>query len=80
MAYIRKGTSVGLTKAEIGQSGLMSVLFTIFFRLAMGVICDKFGARKGISILLICASPAILGMMAVPNCPEDQISPEIGGG
>jgi len=70
MAYIRKGTSVGLSKSEIGTSGLMAVLFTIFFRLAMGVICDKFGARKGLSILLLCASPAVLGMMAVPACTE----------
>merc|ERR1719238_1410779 len=40
---------------------------TIFFRLAMGVICDKFGARKGLGYLLLGTTPAIILIMFAQN-------------
>ena len=54
-----------LTEEEWGLSGVMAVMGTIAFRLAMGWICDKFGARKGLGYLLFGTMPAIVIMMFV---------------
>ena len=54
-----------LTEEEWGLSGVMAVMGTIAFRLAMGWICDKFGARKGLGFLLLGTMPAIVLIMFV---------------
>lgn len=54
---------LGLTGSEIQTSNSAAVGGTIFFRLAMGLICDKFGARRGLGFLLLGTTPAIVGMM-----------------
>ena len=60
-------TGLGLTAKEIGYSNDAAVGGTIFFRLVMGVICDKFGARKGLGFLLLGTMPAIVLMMFAQN-------------
>jgi len=52
-----------LTDKQWGMSGTFAVMGTIFFRLVMGWICDKVGARKGLGFLLLAVSPAIVLMM-----------------
>mgnify|MGYP002633993180 CR=1 FL=1 len=63
VAYIMP--DLKLTEFEWGISGTFAVMGTIFFRLAMGVICDTFGARKGLGFLLIGTMPALILMMFV---------------
>lgn len=58
---------LNLTDFEWGISGTMAVMGTIFFRLAMGLICDKFGARKGLGYLLLGTTPAIIIIMFAQN-------------
>ena len=59
-----------LSPAEWGISGNMAVGGTIFFRLAMGWICDTVGARKGLGYLLLGTMPAIVWMMFVSSAAE----------
>jgi NNP family nitrate/nitrite transporter-like MFS transporter len=56
---------LGLTKADKQASGSAAVGGTIVFRLIMGWICDKFGARRGLGFLLLGCTPAIVVMMFV---------------
>jgi NNP family nitrate/nitrite transporter-like MFS transporter len=56
-----------LSDAEWAQSGIMAVCGTIFFRLVMGWICDRFGARKGLGYLLLLTTPAIVLIMFAQN-------------
>jgi len=62
-AYIQP--DLQLTEFEWGISGTFAVFGTIFFRLAMGVICDTMGARKGLAFLLLGTIPALILMMFV---------------
>ena len=66
VAYIKP--DLGMTNRQWGLSGTFAVMGTIFFRLMMGWICDKFGARKGLGFLLLGTTPAIVGIMFV-NTP-----------
>jgi len=52
-----------LSNREWGLSGTFAVMGTIFFRLVMGWVCDKIGARKGLGFLLLATTPAIVLMM-----------------
>jgi len=56
---------LNLSKSEWGLSMTMSISGTIIFRLIMGWICDKMGARKGLGFLLFATMPAIFLMMFV---------------
>jgi NNP family nitrate/nitrite transporter-like MFS transporter len=47
---------IGLTKQEIWTSNICSVLGTIFMRFINGPMCDKFGARILMGIILMFAS------------------------
>ena len=58
---------LNLTNVEWAQSGIAAVCGTIFFRLAMGWICEVFGPRKGLGYLLLSITPAIVIMMFVQN-------------
>mmetsp|Transcript_50958 Transcript_50958/g.101344 ORF Transcript_50958/g.101344 Transcript_50958/m.101344 type:complete len:640 (-) Transcript_50958:608-2527(-) len=58
---------LNLSNEEWSLSGTMAVCGTIVFRLAMGWICDKFGARRGLGILLLGTTPAIVLIMFVTN-------------
>ena len=48
--------SLDLTKEEVWTSSITGVTGTIFTRLMMGPICDAFGARIGMGVILILAS------------------------
>ena len=56
---------LNLTDWEWGFSGVAAVMGTIFFRLVMGWLCDKFGARRGLAYLLLCTMPCCIIMMFV---------------
>jgi len=58
---------LNLTNLDWGNANVASVTGTILFRLLMGWICDKFGARKGLGILLLGTTPAIVLMMFAQN-------------
>ncbi len=51
MAVVRD--ELGLDKAQIGNIIISSVAITVFARLAIGWLCDKFGPRITYSVLLI---------------------------
>ncbi|EJK70591.1 hypothetical protein THAOC_08038 [Thalassiosira oceanica] len=48
--------TLGLTKKEIWTSNICSVAGTIFLRFVNGPLCDKYGARIPMSIILVFAS------------------------
>mmetsp|Transcript_35808 Transcript_35808/g.114638 ORF Transcript_35808/g.114638 Transcript_35808/m.114638 type:complete len:687 (-) Transcript_35808:281-2341(-) len=58
IAYI--GPDLNLTAEDKGNAGIAAVAGTIFFRLAMGYICDKVGARRGLGTLLLLVTPPII--------------------
>ena len=58
---------LGLTPGEWGTSNALAITGTILFRLIMGWVCDKFGARKGLGILLLGTLPAIVLIMFAQN-------------
>jgi len=49
-------TTLGLTKEEIWTSSIVGVAGTIFMRFLLGPLCDKFGARTLMAIILCMAS------------------------
>ena len=55
----------GITKANWADANIASVAGTIVFRFMMGTICDKFGPRRGLALLLVMTCPAILGIAFV---------------
>lgn len=67
IAYIKD--DLNLSKKEIGDANVASVTGTIVFRVMMGWICDKMGARRGLGCLLLLATPAIIGIMFVQDAP-----------
>ncbi len=60
MAVVRE--DLLLTKAQIGNTIIASVAITVFVRLLIGPLCDKFGPRKVYSALLIFGSLPVMGI------------------
>lgn len=58
MAVVRE--DLLLTKAQIGNTIIASVAITIFVRLLIGPLCDRFGPRKAYSTLLILGSLPVM--------------------
>ena len=51
---------LGLTKTQIGNTIIASVVITILARLLMGWLCDKIGPRRAYSGLLILGSLPVM--------------------
>jgi len=49
-------TTLGLSKKEIWASSIASVAGTIFLRFALGPICDKYGSRIPMGVVLCCGA------------------------
>ncbi len=60
MAVVRE--DLLLTKAQIGNTIIASVAITVFVRLLIGPLCDKFGPRKVYSTLLVLGSLPVMGI------------------
>lgn len=60
MAVVRE--DLMLSKAQIGNTIIASVLITVFVRLLVGPLCDKFGPRKVYSTLLVLGSLPVMGI------------------
>jgi NNP family nitrate/nitrite transporter-like MFS transporter len=60
MAVVREDLS--LTKAQIGNTIIASVGITVFVRLLIGPLCDRFGPRLVYSGLLILGSIPVMGV------------------
>ncbi len=58
MAVVRE--DLMLTKEQIGNTIIASVAITIFVRLLIGPLCDKFGPRKTYSSLLLLGSIPVM--------------------
>ena len=52
---------LGLTQAQIGNTIIASVAVTVFVRILIGPLCDRFGARITYSVLLILGSLPVMG-------------------
>lgn len=64
MPYI--ATDLQLTVQQKTDSATAAVAGTIAFRLTMGLICEKFGARKGLAVLLLLVCPAMV-VLIIPG-------------
>ncbi|MDX1497412.1 MAG: MFS transporter [Salinisphaeraceae bacterium] len=60
MAVVRE--DLMLTKAQIGNTIIASVAITIFARLLIGPLCDKFGPRRTYSVLLILGAIPVMSI------------------
>jgi NNP family nitrate/nitrite transporter-like MFS transporter len=60
MAVVRD--DLKLTKAQIGNTVIASVLFTIFARFLTGWLCDRFGPRRTYAALLILGALPVAGI------------------
>lgn len=60
MALVRD--DLGLTKAQIGNTVIASVLVTIFARFIVGPICDRFGPRRTYAALLVFGAVPVMGI------------------
>ena len=60
MAVVRE--DLGLTKTQIGNTIIASVIITILFRLIVGKLCDRFGPRLTYTWLLIFGSFPVMGI------------------
>lgn len=60
MAVVREELS--LTKAQVGWSIIASVTVTVFARLAIGWLCDRFGPRLTYTWLLLLGSLPVMGI------------------
>ena len=60
MAVVRD--ELMLTKAQIGNTIIASVAVTVFVRLLIGPMCDRFGPRKTYSALLVLGSLPVIGI------------------
>ncbi|KAL3892315.1 hypothetical protein ACJMK2_004531 [Sinanodonta woodiana] len=47
---------IGLSRVDIAHSGIASIAATIFARIGVGLLCDKFGPRRTMSAILILGS------------------------
>ena len=66
-AYMRKSSSLNLSKADLSAGKIASVTGTVMLRLVMGYVMDMFGARKGTFVLMAICTPGIIGMMFTTN-------------
>ena len=60
MAVVRD--DLKLTKAQIGNTVIASVLFTIFARFLTGWLCDRFGPRRTYAALLMLGALPVAGI------------------
>lgn len=60
MAVVRD--DLKLTKAQIGNTVIASVLFTIFARFLSGWLCDRFGPRRTYAALLVFGAFPVAGI------------------
>ena len=67
MVYMKKETSLNLSKSEIGTGNILAVSANIVARFCTGIICDMLGPRRGVTFLLWVTTPAIFGIMFVQN-------------
>ena len=67
MVYMKKKTSLNLTKPQIGTGNILAVAANIVARFCTGIICDILGPRRGVTFLLWITTPAIFGIMFVQN-------------
>merc|ERR1719440_556809 len=67
ISYIRKPTSLDLKKTEIGTANISAVSTNIVMRAVTGFLCDIFGPRRALALLLFSTCPAIFGMLFVQN-------------
>lgn len=67
MAYVREDLS--LTKEQIGNTIIASVLITVFVRMLIGPLCDRIGPRITYSGLLILGSIPVM-MIGLANSYE----------
>ena len=67
MVYMKKETSLNLSKSEIGTGNILAVSANIVARFCTGIICDMLGPRRGVTFLLWITTPAIFGIMFVQN-------------
>jgi MFS transporter, NNP family, nitrate/nitrite transporter len=65
MPVIRE--DLGLTKEQVGNSVIASVAITIFVRLLVGRLLDRFGPRRVYSTLLVLGSLPVMGMGLVQS-------------
>ena len=66
-AYMKKSSSLNLSKADLSAGKIASVTGTVMLRLVMGYVMDMFGARKGTFVLMAICTPGIIGMMFTSN-------------
>ena len=67
MVYMKKPTSLNLSKSEIGTGNILAVAANIVARFMTGIICDILGPRRGVTFLLWITCPAIFGIMFVQD-------------
>jgi len=67
LVYMKKKTSLNLTKSQIGTGNILAVAANIVARFFTGIICDIMGPRRGVTFLLWITTPAIFGIMFVQN-------------
>jgi len=65
--YLKKDTTLGLTREQLQYGNLASVTANIICRFLMGIVCDKMGARKGLVFLLLFCVLGLVPMMFVTN-------------
>ena len=58
---------LGLSKTQIGNIVIASVFITVFVRLLVGPLCDKYGPRKTYSALLLLGSLPVMGIGLATN-------------
>lgn len=56
---------LGITKPQIGYSGLMTSTGNVIMRVVAGLLCDLIGPRYTMSICLLLTAPAVFGMSLV---------------
>lgn len=59
LEFMIKDESMNITLQDKKLSGLTSVLGTIFVRLALGPLCEKFGPRRLQTVILIGGAVAV---------------------
>jgi len=64
------GNSLGIDRQQIWTSNICSVAGTIFMRFVNGPVCDKFGARIPMGVILMCAS--------IPTALTGLVNSDIG--
>jgi NNP family nitrate/nitrite transporter-like MFS transporter len=60
MAVVRE--DLQLTKAQIGNTIIASVAITVLVRILIGPLCDRFGARRVYTALLLLGSLPVMGI------------------